>query len=312
MASDLKQVLISSSILVFLLLIPLITMRDDILTWLCLTLQYIILSHSWNIIGGYAGQRSLGHAAFFGLGVLITRYLWLSGLPLPLALLTGALTAALFSIIIGFPTFRLRGIYFAITTLVLAEILRVIFETTFPRANVLPMNLLATYSLVRRYYLSLLIAVLTVATVYWISRSRLGLGLISIREDQDAAEACGVNTRRYKLLAFSISSFLAGLAGGVFAYYATAFKAGHMFEPVWTFDAVVIVFVGGVGTISGPIIGAVFFVLLKQLLSLYLPGGIHVLVFGVLFVIVVLFLPGGLIKLMPKLRKHILRRERSY
>lgn len=312
MSSDLKRLSISASILVVLVLIPLITMRDDILIWLCLTLQYIILSHSWNIIGGYAGQKSLGHAAFFGLGALTARYLWLSGLPLPLALLAGALTATLFAIIIGFPTFRLRGIYFAIGTLVLAEILRVIFDTTLPRASVLPMKLLATYSLVSRYYLSLLIAVLTVAAVYWLSRSRLGLGMISVREEQDAAEACGVDTLRHKLVAFAISSFFAGLAGGVFAYYAAALKPGHMFEPVWSFDAVVIVFVGGVGTISGPIIGAVFFVLLKQLLSVYLPGGIHILVFGVLFIIVVLFLPGGLIKLMPKLRKRVLRGEHSY
>jgi branched-chain amino acid transport system permease protein len=174
------------------------------------------------------------------------------------------------------------------------------------------MKLLAAYSLVSRYYLSLLIAVLTVAAVYWISRSRLGLGMISVREEQDTAEASGVDTWRHKLFAFSISSFFAGLAGGVFAYYAAAIKPGHMFEPVWTFDAVVIVFVGGVGTISGPMIGAVFFVLLKQLLSVYLPGGIHILVFGVLFIIVVLFLPGGLIKLMPKLRRRVLRGEHSY
>lgn len=312
MSSDLKQLSIGTSILAVLVLIPLINIRDDILTWLCLTFQYIILSQSWNIIGGYAGQKSLGHAAFFGLGALIARYLWLSGLPLPFALLAGALAAALFAIIIGFPTFRLRGIYFAIGTLVLAEILRIIFDTTLPRASVLPMKLLAAYSLVSRYYLSLLIAVLTVAAVYWISRSRLGLGMISVREEQDTAEASGVDTWRHKLLAFSISSFFAGLAGGVFAYYAAAIKPGHMFEPVWTFDAVVIVFVGGVGTISGPMIGAVFFVLLKQLLSVYLPGGIHILVFGVLFIIVVLFLPGGLIKLMPKLRRRVLRGEHSY
>ena len=312
MSGNLRQLSISSSILVFLVLVPLITRRDDVLTWLCLTLQYIILSHSWNIIGGYAGQRSLGHAAFFGLGALIARYLWLSGLPLFLGLLAGASTAAIFAIIIGFPTFRMRGIYFAIGTLVLAEILRIIFETTLPQASVFPKRLLATYNLVPRYYLSLLIAGFTVGTVYWISHSTLGLGMISIREEQDAAEASGVDTLRHKLLAFAISSFFAGLAGGVFTYYAAALRPGQMFEPVWTFDAVVIVFVGGVGTISGPIIGAVFFVLLKQLLSIYLPGGIHILVFGVLFIIVVLFLPGGLIKLMPKLRKRISRGRHPY
>ena len=96
---------------------------------------------------------------------------------------------------------------------------------------------------------------------------------------------------------------MAGLAGGIFAYYTAATKAGDLFSAVWTFDAVIIVFVGGVGTIVGPIIGSVFFVLLKQLLSLYLPGGMHVLVFGILFIIVVLYLPGGLVGLITKFRK---------
>jgi len=123
------------------------------------------------------------------------------------------------------------------------------------------------------------------------------------REDEDAAEAAGVNTLKYKLTAFLISTFFAGLAGGVFAYYSTAVQAGYMFSALWTFDAVIIVFVGGVGTIIGPIIGAVFFVLLKQLLSLYLPGGSHIMVFGILFILVVLFLPGGLIGTIQRFRK---------
>ena len=293
---------ISVVIFIILVFVPLLTERTDIITWFTFTLLYITLSQSWNIIGGFTGQQNLGHAAFFGIGALTTRYLWLYGLPLPLALLAGALATALFALIIGFPAFRLKGVYFIIGTLVLAEILRIIFDTVLPRANVLPSKLLNTYSLTPRYYLCLVVAVLAVALVYWISRSKLGLGLMSIREDEDAAEAAGVNIQKYKLLAFLISTSMAGLAGGLYAYYAAAAQPGYLFAPVWTFDAVIIVFVGGVGTILGPIIGSVFFVLLKQLLSLYLPGGFHVLVFGVLFIIVVLFLPGGLVGLMAKLR----------
>jgi branched-chain amino acid transport system permease protein len=275
------------------------------LTWFTFTLLYVTLSQSWNIIGGYAGQQNLGHAAFFGLGALSTRFIWLSGIPLPLAFLAGALVATIFAILIGLPAFRLKGIYFVIGTLVLAEILRIIFNTLLPRALVLPSKLLGSYSLMPRYYVSLLIAVLSVVTVYGISRSRLGLGMMSIREDEDAAEALGVNIQSYKLVAFLISTFLAGLAGGVYAYYSSAAQPGYLFESVWTFDAVVIVFVGGVGTITGPIIGSIFFVLLQRLLSLYLPGGMHVAVFGALFIVVVLFLPGGLIELLIKLQKRI-------
>jgi len=302
---------INGVILFLLALVPLLITRTDVITWFTFTLLYITLSQSWNIIGGYTGQQNLGHAAFFGLGALSARYLWLYGLPLPLALVAGGLAAMIFALIIGFPAFRLRGVYFVIGTLVLAEILRMVFDTILPRAQVLPTKILDTYSLTPRYYLSLLIAVLAVATVYWLSRSRLGLGMMSVREDEDAAEASGVNTQKYKLLAFTMSTFMAGLAGGVYAYYAAAAQPGYLFSPIWTFDAVIIVFVGGVGTIVGPIIGSVFFVLLKQLLSLYLPGGMHVLVFGVLFIIVVLYLPEGLIGLIRKLRRGLSSRGMS-
>ena len=300
--SSLKRFSISGVIIALLAIVPLLTDRTDLITWFIFTLLYITLSQSWNLIGGYAGQQNLGHAAFFGIGGVIARYLWLYGIPLPLALLAGAAGAVIFALIIGFPAFRLKGVYFIIGTLVLAEILQILFYTVLPRANVLPSKMIGAYNLAARYYLSLVIAVIAVAVVYRISVSKLGMGLMAVREDEDAAEASGVDTLKYKLTAFLISTFFAGLAGGVFAYYSIAVQAGYMFSALWTFDAVIIVFVGGVGTIIGPIIGAVFFVLLKQVLSLYLPGGSHIMVFGILFILVVLFLPGGLIGTIQRFR----------
>ncbi|MBN1101832.1 MAG: branched-chain amino acid ABC transporter permease [Deltaproteobacteria bacterium] len=297
-----KFILINAVPVLVLALIPVFVKRTDVLTWLIFTLLYITLSQSWNVIGGFAGQQSLGHAAFFGIGALSARFLWLYGLPLPLSLVAGALGAAVFALIIGFPAFRLKGVYFVIGTLVLAEILRTIFDTVLPRASVLPSRLLNTYSLTPRYYLSLLIAVIAVWAVWWISRSRMGFGFMSVREDEDAAEASGVNTRKYKLLAFLVSTAMAGLAGGVFGYFSSAAQPGALFSAVWTFDAVIIVFVGGVGTVLGPIVGSCFFILLQQILSLYLPMGMHVLVFGILFILVVLFLPRGLIGLLMGIR----------
>lgn len=309
MVSNWKLFSINGLIVVLLALVPLLVTRTDVITWFTFTLLYITLSQSWNILGGYTGQQNLGHAAFFGIGALCARFLWLYGLTLPVALLAGGLAATVFAIIIGFPAFRLKGVYFVIGTLVLAEILRMVFDTILPRAHVLPSKILNVYSLIPRYYLSLLVAVLTVVSVYWLSRSRLGMGLISIREDEEAAEASGVDTHKYKLMAFLMSTFIAGLAGGIYAYYAAAARPGYLFSPIWTFDAVIIVFVGGVGTIVGPIVGAVFFVLLKQLLSLYLPGGMHVLVFGILFIIVVLYLPEGLVGLIGKMRRALSKRR---
>lgn len=298
-----KRLSINAAIVLFLAAIPFLTQRSDLITWMIFTLLYVTLSQSWNIIGGFAGQQNLGHAAFFGIGALSARFLWLQGLPLLLAMPAGAIAAMFFALIIGAPAFRLKGVYFIIGTLVMAEILKIIFDTVLPRASVLPSELLSTYSLTPRYYLSLAVAILVVAFTYWISRSKLGIGLMSIREDEDAAEAAGVDTQKFKLIAFLISTFLAGLAGGLFAYYSAAAQPGHMFAAVWTFDAVIIVFVGGVGTIAGPIIGSIFFVLLQQLLNLYLPAGSHVLVFGIIFIVVVLYLPGGLIGLVARFRK---------
>ena len=302
MTSDWKKLSVAGGIIVLLALVPLMTIRGDILNWLTLTLLYITLSQSWNIIGGYTGQVNLGHAAFFGLGALATRYLWLFGIPLPLALLAGAVVAPLFAIIVGVPVFRLKGVYFVIGTLVLAEVLRHVIWTAIPVASVLPAELLTAYSLASRYYLSLIVAVLAVAVLYVISKSKLGLGMMAVREDEDAASTLGISLMRCKLSAFMVSTALAGLAGGVFAYYATGAYAGYLFDPTWTFDSVIIVYFGGIGTIMGPIIGSVVFVLLQQLFAVYLPGGFHLVVFGILFILVVLFLPGGIVKLVSRRR----------
>ena len=302
---DLKKIIGFVVVTAVLAGVPFMTDRSDVVTWGCLTLMFLLLSMSWNVIGGLAGQQNLGHAAFFGLGALSARILWSQGLPLPLVLPAGGVVALIFALIIGLPAFRLKGVYFIIGTLVLAEILRMVVDTILPRAMVLPSKLLGNYNLTPRYYLILALAALAVAFFYWLSRSRLGLGLTAIREDEDAAEAAGVDTQKYKMIAFSISTFMAGIAGGYYAYYSAAVQPGQLFAPEWTFDAVLIVFVGGVGTIGGPVIGAIFFVLLRQLLSLYLPSGMHVLVFGVLFIIVVLFLPGGLIDLLTRLQRKL-------
>jgi len=302
-ATNWKKLSLSGGIIVLVALVPLMTQRTDFLTWFTMILLYVTLSQSWNIIGGYTGQINLGHVAFFGVGFLAARYLWLFGVPLPLALLAGTVVAPLLALIIGAPVFRLRGVYFVIGTLVFAEILKHIAWTAIPVASILPAEYLTAYSLVPRYYLSLIVAVLAVAVVYVTSNSKLGLGMIAVREDEDAARTSGVGILRCKLSAFLISTALAGLAGGVYAYYVTGAYAGSVFEPIWTFDAVLIVFVGGAGTIIGPIIGSVFFVLLQQVLAVYLPGGFHLVVFGIMFILVVLYLPGGIVELVRRRRR---------
>lgn len=287
---------------------PLVTGRDDLLNLGVQIFLAVTLAESWNLLGGYAGQITLGHAAFFGLGALVTRMLWVAGAPLVLALAAGALMATAFGVIIGGPAFRLRGAYFAIGTLALAEILRITVGNLMPEISTIPATALASYDLVPRYYLALALAVLTVAVVAALVRSRVGLGMQAVREDEAAAEASGVGAFHHKLLALAFSTALVGLAGGTFAYYHVSYYPQHAFSPAWTFDAVLIAFIGGVGTVHGPVLGALFYVILREVLAVQLVE-LHLLIFGALFVLVVLFLPGGLVEAWSRARRLITRKS---
>lgn len=291
-------------LLVLLASLPFIVDRDNLINVVILIFLYVILATSWNILGGYTGQVSLGHAAFFGLGSLVTRLLWTDGLPLIWSLLAGGGVAVLFALLIGVPAFRLKGVYFAIGTLALAQILNITVGNVFPNLSALPVEDLATYQLLTRYLLFFAITVFAIAATYYLVKSRFGLGIMAVREDEDAAESLGVSGLRHKLLALALSAFFTGLAGGGFAYYHVSYYLQFPFTPVWSFDALTMVYIGGQGTIVGPIVGAVFFVLLREVLALNL-GEYHLIVFGVLFILVVLFLPGGIVEAWGKIRKLI-------
>ena len=274
--------------------VPLITARNDLLNLGVQIFLAVALAESWNLLGGYGGQINLGHAAFFGVGALVTRMLWVGGVPLFVALVSGAFVAAALGMLIGGAAFRLRGAYFAIATLGLAEILRITIGNLMPQISTISAVALASYSIVPRYYLTLGLAALCVTVVALLVRSRVGLGIQAVREDEDAAEASGVAAFRHKLLALVVSTALVGLTGGAFAYYHVSYYPQHTFSPAWTFDAVLIAFIGGVGTIHGPVLGALFYVVLREALALRLVD-LHLLLFGALFVLVVLLFPGGLV-----------------
>jgi branched-chain amino acid transport system permease protein len=291
--------------------VPLFTTRNDLLNLGVQIFLAITLAQSWNLIGGYAGQINLGHAAFFGIGALVTRSLWVGGIALLPALACSALLASVCGCLIGIPAFRLRGAYFAIGTLGLAEILRITVGNLLPEISTIRAAELASYSMRSRYYLTLALAILCVAAVALLVRSRPGLGIRAVREDEAAAQACGVGALAHKLLALTISTSFAGLAGGAFAYYHVSYYPQHTFSPVWTFDAVLMAFVGGVGTVHGPVLGALFYVLLKEVLALRWVE-FHLIIFGVLFIFVVLFLPGGLVEGWSRARRAIARGHRAW
>lgn len=289
-------------ILAALALLPLLLQRHDILNLAFLILLSITLAESWNIVAGYAGQVNLGHAAFFGLGALVGRALWIRGTPILLAMGAGAAVATAFALLIGAAAFRLRGAYFAIGTLALGEILRTTVGNVFSEISTLPTASIAAYQLSQRYYLALVLAGVSVASVAALASSRIGLGMQALREDEDAAEASGVGALRLKLAALALSTGLAGMAGGLFAYFYISYYPAHPFGPQWTFDALLMTFIGGVGTVHGPILGALLYVFLKEYLAVRWVD-FHVLIFGTLFIAIVLLLPGGLADAVGRLRR---------
>ena len=299
-----------AALVVGALLVPQLTQRRDTLNLLFLVYLYVSMAQSWNILAGYAGQINLGHAAFFGVGAMTTRGLWTDeDLPFLASFLAGGLVAMAFALVFGVVTFRLRGVYFAIGTLALAEALRLTVANLRPNIESLPGPMIARYDLEPRYYLALGVVLLVSLTVALLPRTRASLGILAVREDEQAAQASGVSPLPHKLLALALSSFFAGLAGGTFAFYQVSYYASFTFSPVWTFDAVVATFIGGIGTLAGPIVGGSFFILVRERLATSLVD-VHQIIFGVLFIVVVLVLPGGLVEAWSRARHLAMRLKR--
>jgi branched-chain amino acid transport system permease protein len=311
-------------ILALLVLFPRGVKKTSTINLAILVLLNVTLASSWNILGGYTGQTNLGHAAFFGLGTLATRLLWMRGWSIFPSLLAGGGAAVALALLVGIPAFRLRGAYFAIGTLALGQVLYATVGNVLYGSAGLPAEYLATYTLVPRYYLCLALAALTIGTTHVLVNSRLGLGMMAVREGEDAAESLGVSALRHKILALCASAWFAGLAGGAYAYYMVSYYYQFPFAPVWSLDSVTMAYIGGTGTIIGPIIGAVFFVVVREILSLKLAelhlmvlgmslklGELHLMVFGILFILVVLFLPGGFVQAWKRLQRLVGRRPVS-
>jgi branched-chain amino acid transport system permease protein len=162
--------------------------------------------------------------------------------------------------------------------------------------------LTGTYELTSRYELAFGVAAEVSLVAFVLIRSRAGLGLLAVREDEEAARASGVSALRHKLAALGLSSFFAGLTGATYAYYQPSYYPQLAFDPNWTFDAIIITYVGGVGTIVGPIVGAIFYIVLREKLTLSFTQ-FHQVIFGLLFIVVVLALPGGLVDIWSRLRR---------
>jgi branched-chain amino acid transport system permease protein len=258
------------------------------------------LAVSWNIVAGMVGRINLGHVAFFGLGAMTTRYLWIeyewAFVP---AFVAGGLVATAAAIIVGVPALRLKGIYFSVGTLAMAEALRITVGNVLSRVSALPVAELRSYDITPRYYLFLGVLIVIVAFFFWLKQSKIGLGMMAIREDEEAARSIGINVLWHTMLAFVASAFFAGLAGGAFAYWQRSYYYYYTFNPEWTFDAVLVVFIGGIGTLTGPLIGTAFFVIVRDELASNFVD-FHLIIFGVVFIFIVLVFPGGFVDVITK------------
>ncbi len=307
-----KKLLIIGSLAIVFIVPPMVMeIGTAVMNLLIMLFIFIILSQSWNLMGGYTGQINLGLAAFFGCGLLVTHYIWKAEIPIYFAVVAGGLSAVVLAGIIGLPTLRLKGAYFAIGTFALAEVCRIVVGNMFARMVKMPGSYAIDYSLIPRYYLGFIVAMITVALVYFITHSKIGLAMVAVRDDEQAAQVTGVNTFKYKIYALVISSFLAGLAGGVYAFLRLSFhNITAVFSPIWTFEPLMAAIIGGAGTLTGPILGSVFLVVLSEIFALTL-GEAHLIIFGLLFILVVLFLPQGLMGGVDLARTWLYRTWRS-
>jgi branched-chain amino acid transport system permease protein len=269
--------------------------------------MYITLAQSWNIIGGYTGYVSFGHVTFFGIGAYVAALLFRgAGWPPYFAAVPAGLVAALFAVIVGYPTLRLRGPYFGIATLALSLVTQlVIANLPFTGAGEgivvrggLPFRRMQLEQVFYFSYLSL--AVLTTVTVAWMERTKLGYGLQAIRDDEDAARSLGVHATRLKLIAFGLASFFPGVAGSIYAHQVAFVSPSDVFTLLISIKSLVYAVVGGAGTLLGPILGAAALELLNLYLSISPLGAYQIdrIVFGGLLILAVLSAPRGLVGLL--------------
>ncbi|MEM3629600.1 MAG: branched-chain amino acid ABC transporter permease [Candidatus Bathyarchaeia archaeon] len=291
------------SIIFLLLAVAPLTFKVGYWTTLLYTLFiFIALAESWNIVGGFGGQVFLGAAAFFGWGAYACAMLCNVGLPFTLCVLLAGLTAACLAVILA-PTFKLRGVYFVVGSLFISEIMKVIvlmLQVTGGAAGiVLP---LFSERIIFTYYFAFALMIMVILTALLIVKSKIGMALRAIRDDQDAAEAFGINSIMFKLLALLLTAIFCGMAGGIHAFYMIYIEPHSFFDISWSIVPVFMVLVGGASTLIGPVIGVAIYTLLRELF-VFVTGEIYLTMLGALLIAVMLLAPEGVYTTSLKLYK---------
>jgi len=292
-----------------LAVLPVVGVPKQGLLYLFLFFIYLALANMWNLLAGYSGLICLSTAAFVGLaGYTVAIGTWV-GLPFYLGIIAGGAVATLFALLISIPVFRLRGIYFAIGTLVLPEVLKYVFLVWRPVGGLMvgrgagyAVKGVAGVALGEWYWAALAIGIASIFLMRIILRSKLGLGLAAIRDNDNTAACCGINVFQIKLYSFLIAAFVTGIAGAVFYSYSGYIEPIGAFTIRWLLTALLATVIGGEGIEEGPIIGAGIVVLLQFLLARY--TGISLIIQGVILVSIMLAAPQGIMGFIRKIRTY--------
>jgi branched-chain amino acid transport system permease protein len=274
-------------------------------------LQFIVLATAWNILGGYCGYVNFGTAAFFGLGAYTTVFMYkLYPLPVPLLMLMSAVVCGIVGFGMGYLTLRLRGAFFSIATLAMAVVVQTLvinwdFVGGSRGAYILhPENLefagLKVNYIVYLFVLMLILAVAALAAARTIERSQLGFGFATIRDDEMAAEACGVPTLRLKLIATTLSGAFMGMAGAPFPYYIGYLQPQSAFALDYAVNSIAMPMIGGTTSWVGPLVGAVLLGSAQQYATVTISSAVNLLIVGLMLVAFVIIAPNGLIGLVQK------------
>jgi branched-chain amino acid transport system permease protein len=294
-------------ILAGLALVPLFLNNPYFLHMIIMVFIWVCLGQSWNLLGGFTGQVSFGHAAFYGVGAYAGGLLafhfdastWYG-------MILGPLMAMAVAVPMGLICFRLRGSYFALSMLAFAELLRLIATNwiSFTNGSV-GILIVPTAGKVFYYYLALALAALSFYVIRGVVQSKWGFYFVAIREDQEAAESMGIDTTKYKLFSLLISAFFTGLTGAFYMNYMAFIDPSVVFALTdVSIMMILVVMLGGAGTFYGPAIGAVIMVIFSEVFRIYF-GSANLLVLGVLIVLIIIFIPNGLINI----REYLTRKK---
>lgn len=292
--------------LLVLILVPLFSNNFLIRFWTDI-LMFAIMASAWNIIGGYTGYASFGNVVFFGIGAYVTALLMeKGGLGFGPAYLAAGVAAAIFAVLIGLPVLRLKGHYFAIATLGVAEAMKALVQNldlTEGNAGIyLPM---LDFGIKQQYlfffYMTLGTLVVTLVATWLLLNAKLGYSLVAIREDEEAAGSVGINATISKTIAFALSGFFTGLAGSIYAFQQAFIQPGPVFSVETTVKMIVMAVFGGMGRLFGPLLGAFSIQVISETLSNYFLVA-HTLFFGTVVVMAIVFTPKGIMDMIVKRR----------